>query len=74
MSDWAPENETIRQNMIADKFGENGDPSEQVDGYAQVVVQLRTVLAHLTEGESWSLVQNCILSGLDAWRRLHTLL
>ena len=31
--DWALENETdIRQNTIADKFGENGDPTEQVDG------------------------------------------
>ena len=49
----------IRQSMIADKFGENGDPTEQVDGYAQVVVQLKTVLTHVTEGESWLIVQNC---------------
>ena len=49
----------IKQSLIADRLGENRDPTEQVDGYAQVEVQLKTVLAHLTEGESWSIVQNC---------------
>ena len=59
MLDWALENECeIRQSMIVDKFGENGDPTEQVDGHAQVVVHLKTVLAHSTEGESWSVVHN----------------
>ena len=42
--------------MVADNFGENGDPTEFVDGFAQVV-QLKTVLTHLTEGESQSIVQ-----------------
>ena len=46
----------IRQGIVADKFGENGDPTEQVVGYAQVVVLLRTVLAHLTERGNWSIV------------------
>ena len=50
--------------MIADKF-------RQVDGHAQVVAQLKTVVAHLTKGESWSIVQNCGRNGLEAWRGLH---
>ena len=36
-----------------------------------MAVQLRTVLAHLTEGESWSIVQNCGRNGLEAWRGVH---
>ena len=53
MLDWALENETAsKQSMIADNSGENGNPIEQVDGNAEVVLQLKTVLAQLTEGES----------------------
>ena len=52
MLDWVLENEPeIRQSMIADMFGENGDAAEQGDGHAQVVVRLKTCLAPLTEGE-----------------------
>ena len=54
--------------MIADTFGENGDPIERVDGYAQMVVQLELVLAHLTGGESASIVQKCGRNSLEAWR------
>ena len=35
------------------------------------MVQVKIVLAHLTEGESWSIVQNCRRHGLGAWRGLH---
>ena len=74
MLTWALENETeIRQNMIPDTFGENGDMTEQVDGSAQVAVQLKTVLAHLTEGERWSIVRNCGRDGLEAWKGLDKL-
>ena len=41
MSTWTLRNGTdIRSCMVADQFGAHGDPTEQVDGYAQVVVQL----------------------------------
>ena len=30
------------------------------------------VLAHLTEGVSWSMVQHCGRNGLEAWRGPHT--
>ena len=64
MLSWeALENEA--EIMIAEKFGKNGDSTEQVDGCAQVVEQLKTVLAHLTERESWSIVQNCGRNGLE---------
>ena len=53
----ALENETeIRSSMIADKFGENGDPSKQVDGCARVVVRKLVDRA------------NCDSNGLEAWR------
>ena len=70
MLTWDLETE-IRQRMIADKFGENGDPTEQVDGYAQVVVQLKTDLARLTDGEAWLIVQNCGWIGLQEGAGLH---
>ena len=57
--------------MMADQFGDNADPAEQVEGNAQVVVELKTVQAHLTQGERWSVVQNCGRNGLEGWRRLH---
>ena len=73
MLDWALANEIeVRQSIVADKFGENGDQIEQGDGNAQVVVRRKTVLAHLTEGESWSIVQICGRNGVEAWRCLHT--
>ena len=72
MLGWALENEIeIRMSVIADKFGDDADPTEHAKAYAQIVVRLRTVLAHLTEGASWSTVQNCGRSGLVAWRRSH---
>ena len=47
----ADENVTeFRQSMIADKFGVNGDPTEQVDGVCAVGVEPKNVLA-LTERE-----------------------
>ena len=53
MLDWALENDTeMRQSMIADMFGETGDLTKQVDGDALMVLQRKTVLAHLTAGES----------------------
>ena len=65
-------NETdIRQSMTADKFGEDGDPTGQVDVYVQMVVQRKTCSGHLTDGGCWSIVQNCSRNGLDAWRGLH---
>ena len=58
------ENETeIKQSMIADNFGENGDLTEQVDRHSQVVVRLKAVLTHLTERASWSIVQKCGRNG-----------
>ena len=64
MLTWDLETETeIRARFIAGKVGENGDPAEQVDGYAQ---QPKTVQTHLTEGESRSIAQNCGRNGLEA--------
>ena len=64
MLGWALENEIeIRMSVIAE--------TEHAKAYVQIVVRLKTVLAHLTEGASWSTVQNCGRSGLVAWRRLH---
>ena len=72
MIDWACEEENeITLHAIDQKFGLNADPIEQVEGAMQIVTQLKTVLSHLTEGESWTIVQNCGRSGLEAWRRLH---
>ena len=72
MLEWALEQDAeISLTNVADKFGINADPTEQVDGCSQINVQLKTVLAHLCEGESWSIVQNCGRNGLEAWRRLH---
>ena len=72
MLDWVLESEIeSRQGMIADRCGEHGDPTEQVDGFAQAVVQLKTVLAHLTEGERWSIMQSFGRNGLAAWRGRH---
>ena len=67
----ALDNETDIRQRTADKFGEDGDPTGQIDVYVQVVVQRKTVLAHLTDGGCWSTVQNCGRNGLDAWRGLH---
>ena len=64
MLTWAFETRPgIRQSMIADMF-----PTEQVDGFAQMVVRLKTVLAQITEGE---VAQHCGRNGLEAWRGLH---
>ena len=60
MLGWALENEIeIRMSMIAHKFGDDADPTEHAEAYAQIVVRLKTVLAHLTEGVNWPTVQNC---------------
>ena len=72
MLEWALEQDVeISLTDVADNVGANADPTEQIDGCSQINVQLKTVLAHLCEGESWSIVQNCGRNGLEAWRRLH---
>ena len=67
----ALENETeIRQSMIADNFGENGDPTKQVDGRRWW--SSSKLFWHIQQKEkSQSIVQNCGRNGMKAWRGPH---
>ena len=44
---------------------------DDIENMAALNQQLKTVLSHLTEGEAFSIVQNCGRNGLEAYRRLH---
>ena len=42
-----------------------------IDDIPALNLQIKSALSNLTEGESWTIVQNCDRNGLEAWRRLH---
>ena len=55
MLDWVLENDAkITIQVIQTRFGEMLYPTEQIERWAQMVVQFKTVRAQLTKGGSWS--------------------
>ncbi|CAK0892634.1 unnamed protein product [Prorocentrum cordatum] len=68
--EWALEQEdefTTAEAVLA--LGPNTEHA--IDDIAALNLQIKSVLSNLTEGESWTIVQNCDRNGLEAWRRLH---
>ena len=72
MLEWSLEQETeVTIQMVREKFGDDADDLDKIEGAMQLVAQLKSLLSYLTEGEAWSIVQNCNRNGLEAWRKLH---
>ena len=72
MLDWAQEQpEEISMHDVMLKFGEEADELDRVEGALAMNIQIKSLLGHLTEGEAWSIVQNCGKCGLAVWSKLH---
>ena len=70
--EWALEKENpINIEEVERELGGSIDQEQLLEDPRGMALQLKSVLAHLTGGESWSIVQNAQKNGFEVWRALH---